>query len=49
MKCPICNKEMGDKDPFCKFCWNYHQPEKCTGEDCQICKEIKYLADEGKL
>jgi len=40
-ECPICGKER--VDDMCPHCRAYHAPQKCTGEGCEICAEIKYL------
>jgi hypothetical protein len=53
MKCETCGKEMDEvkidgKTAFlCPSCQKYHDPEKCQGENCPICKEIRFLTDRG--
>ena len=42
--CEICGNEKPHKD-ICKFCDDYHAPEKCTGPGCEICEKIKAERD----
>lgn len=53
MKCEICGRDMlevaieGKRNFLCQACQIYHDPEKCLGENCPVCKEIRFLADQG--
>jgi ribosomal protein L32 len=43
VKCPTCGQAMFS-ETGCGYCKTYHEPQKCTGEGCKICAEIKSIS-----
>lgn len=45
-ECLVCGNERFDE--FCPHCKAYHAPQKCEGEGCKICAEIKFIKEHSK-
>lgn len=41
LECPVCGEQRIAE--ICPYCRDFHAPEKCKGEGCEICITIKSM------